>query len=157
MQPPIFWYTKRYHPHPICTSPQNPLSPPPHFLFEPLRNSSLHHLHFVCAIWHDCIFVVTAAHNLGFVPQYQYCKSSALHCGGVKRSLNLYEKVNRSQWNLRCSWLFLSLMLTQSFVKYARILPPYNKINKVGRKMKSQPPSFPLQHDFSQNWNTKGR
>ena len=63
--------TKRYDPHPICTSPQPPTPrskkwPVPyfkndHFLFQPLRNSSLHHLHFVCAICHDCIFVVTAA------------------------------------------------------------------------------------------------
>ena len=37
-------------------------------------------------------------------------------------------------------------MLTRS-LKYAKILPPYNKNNKVGRKMKSQPPSFPLKHD----------
>ena len=25
-------------------------------LFEPFSNSSLQHLRFVCAIWHDCIF-----------------------------------------------------------------------------------------------------
>ena len=130
MQPAIFWCTKRYDPHPICTSPQ-----PDYFilrmiislLFEPFRNSSRDHLHFVCAIWHDCIFVVTAAYNLGFVPQCEYCKSTVLHCVGVKRSLNLEEKVNRSQWNLRCSQLFLSLMRTLNFVKYAQILPPYNK------------------------------
>ena len=35
--------------------------------------------------------------------------------------------------------------------------PSIQQINKAGRKMKSQPPSFPLQHDFSQNSNTKGR
>ena len=102
MQPPIFSCTKRYDPHPICTSPQPPPPPPPspnkwpvpyfkndHFLFEPLRNSSLHHLHFVRAIWHDCIFVVTAAYNLGFVPQCEDSKTTVLHCVGVKRSLNL--------------------------------------------------------------------
>ena len=57
MQSPIFWCTKRCDPHPICTSPQPPPPPPSdkwpvpyfkndHFLFEPPRNSSLHHLHF---------------------------------------------------------------------------------------------------------------
>ena len=48
-------------------------------------------------------------------------------------------------------------MLTRIFVKYVQFLPPYNKINKVGRKMKSQPPSFPLQHDLSQNSNSNGK
>ena len=29
MQPPIFRCTKRYDPHPICTSPTPPAQPPP--------------------------------------------------------------------------------------------------------------------------------
>ena len=66
---PYFLVHKKVRPPPHLqqpTAPPPPPTPPPsnkwpvpyfkndHFLFKPLRISSLHHLHFLCAIWHDC-------------------------------------------------------------------------------------------------------
>ena len=78
MQPPIFWCTKRYDPHPICNSPQPPPPPPRPPLINDrsliLRMIISYLNHFVFHHYTICIFcvlfdmiVVTAAHS--FVPQ----------------------------------------------------------------------------------------
>ena len=63
---PYFLVHKKVRPPPHLQQPTAPPPPPPsnkwpvpyfkndHFLFKPLLISSLHHLHFFCAIWHDC-------------------------------------------------------------------------------------------------------
>ena len=57
-------------------------------LFEPFRNSSLDHL---SVLFEMIVFLVkTAAHNLGFVPPYEYYKRTVLHCVGVKRSQHFF-------------------------------------------------------------------
>ena len=78
MQPPIFWCTKRYDPHPTCNSPQPPPPPPRPPLINDrsliLRMIISYLNHFVFHHYTICIFcvlfdmiVVTAAHS--FVPQ----------------------------------------------------------------------------------------